>query len=66
MNFTQLHNRRGAECPRAETSDREISAYLPGKSGKEKIEKGENGAEKKENCKREGGKLKMEGGKVPK
>ena len=43
---------RGAEC-QPETSDREISADLPGKSGKEKIEKGEekrkienNGSEK--------------------
>ena len=46
-----------------ETSDWEISADLPGKSGKKwqgKIEKGENGEEKKGNCKRKGGKLKME------
>ena len=41
-----------------ETSDREISADLPGKE--RQGGKRENGVEKKENRKREGGKLNME------
>ena len=45
----------------AESSEREISADLP---GKKRQGKNGNGAEKKENQKREGRKLKMEGGKV--
>ena len=39
-----------------ETSDREISANLPEKKGKEKGGGG-SGEKKKENCKKEGGKL---------
>ena len=49
-------------CP-PETSDREISADLPGKERQGK--KGKWG-KKKENRKREGGKLKMYGRKVTK
>ena len=47
--------------PPPETSDREISADLSEKRGKENME---NGAERKENLKIEGEKFKMEGGKV--
>ena len=53
-----------AECL-PKTSDREISADLPGKKeGRKKGKRGENWEKKKENCEREG--WKMEGGKVTK
>ena len=42
---------QGAECP--QTSDREISADLPGKKRQGKKRKEGNGEEKKEKCKRE-------------
>ena len=41
---------RGQSAPPPEISDREIFAALPGKTGKEKMEKGENWKEKKDNC----------------
>ena len=49
-----------------ETSDREISADLPGKKEARKNVKGGNGEEMKENCKRKGGKLKRKEEKVEK
>ena len=62
----QWRNRRGAggaECPPRLLTGKFLTYWE--KSGKEKMEKGENGEEKKENCEREGGKLKM-GGKSSK
>ena len=55
---------QGGRVP-PDSSDREISAGLPGKEARKKRE---NGAGKKENRKKEGGKLKkkMEGRKVRK
>ena len=63
----QWRNRRGGgggggeECPPPETSDREISADVPGKKRHGKNGKVGNRKEKKENCKGEGKKSKMGG-----